>query len=351
MAQDRTGAAAGWSAVAVSKIPAKRGLLPPSLACLVSAATKARGTTVSSTPAREAAPAVRTTSMRRGWSTTATSGPPAKSTWPLHQPKPSPTTWAPNGPMSSGPGIGVEGEPAAATGAAFLLGPLEGGLHHAGVGDGREGVDGHAGGRQPAQLPGQGGHDALGRAVAAGVGGPPARAGRDAQDAPVPGGGHEGQRRLEHVEVAAEVHVEQGQPVLLGAAGVVALPGDPGHVDHGVEAAALGGQLLEEGAQGLAVGDRGGRGPGRAAGGDDAPGRGLLGLGQLLGAVEGHQRVDGDDEPAAAPEVLGDGAADAAPAAGDDGHALAGAHGALEGTSSSRPSKRPSATQRSSRSR
>ena len=74
-------------------------------------------------------------------------------------------------------------------------------------------------------------------------------------------------------------------------------------------------------------------------------------LGQLLGAVEGHQRVDGDDEPAAAAEVLGDGAADAAPAAGDDGHALARAHGALEGTSSSSPSKRPSATQLSRRSR
>ena len=136
MAQDRTGAAAGWSAVAVSKIPAKRGLLPPSLACFVSAATKARGTTASSTPAREAAPAVRTTSMRRGWSTTATSGPPAKSTWPLHQPKPSPTTWAPNGPMSSGPGIELRVSPPPPPVRPRLLGPLEGGLHHPGVGDG-----------------------------------------------------------------------------------------------------------------------------------------------------------------------------------------------------------------------
>ncbi len=64
----------------------------------------------------------------------------------------------------------------------------------------------------------------------------------------MPGCRHEGQGRLEHVEVAAEVHVEQGEPVLLGAAGVVALPGYPSHVDHGVQAAALVGQLCEEGA-------------------------------------------------------------------------------------------------------
>ena len=207
------------------------------------------------------------------------------------------------------------------------------------------------GGAEPAQLPGQGGDDALGRAVAPGVGGPPARARRDAEDAAVPGRRHERQRRLEHIEVAAEVDVEQGEPVLLGAAGVVALPGDPRHVDHGVETATLVGQLREEGAQRLAVGDRGRGGPGRAPGGVDAPGGGLLGLGQLLGAVERDEGVDRDDEPTAAAEVLGDGAADAAPAAGDDGHALARAHGVVEGTSSSRPSKRPSATQLSRRSR
>ena len=64
------------------------------------------------------------------------------------------------------------------------------------------------GGRMPAQLPGQGGHGPLGAAVAAGVGGPPPRAGGDAEDAAVPGGGHERQGGVEHVEVAPEVHVE-----------------------------------------------------------------------------------------------------------------------------------------------
>ena len=207
------------------------------------------------------------------------------------------------------------------------------------------------GGAMPTQLPGEGGDDALGRAVAAGVGGPPARARRDAEDAAVPGRRHEGEGRLDHVEVAAEVDVEQGEPVFLGAAGVIALPGDPGHVDDRVEAATLVRQLGEQGAHGVAIGDGGGRGSGGATGGVDTPGRGLLGLGQLLGAVERDEGVDGHDEPPLAAEVLGDGAADAAPAAGDDGHALARAHEVLEGTSSSRPSKRPSATQLSRRSR
>ena len=35
----------------------------------------------------------------------ATSGPLANTTWPVHQPNPSPTRWAPSGPRCSGPGI------------------------------------------------------------------------------------------------------------------------------------------------------------------------------------------------------------------------------------------------------
>ena len=119
---------------------------------------------------------------------------------------------------------------------------------------------------------------------------------------------HEWEGRFEHVEVAAEVDVEQGEPVLLGAPGVIALPGDPGHVDDCVQAAALVGQLGEEGAQGLAVGDRSGGGPGRPAGGVDAAGGGLLGIDQLLGAVEGDEWIDGYDEPPLAAQALGDGA-------------------------------------------
>ena len=110
-------------------------------------------------------------------------------------------------------------------------------------------------------------------------------------------------------------------------------------------------QLLEQAAHRLAVGDRHRRGPGRAAGGHDATGRGLLGLGEPLGAVEGHEGVDGDDEPAAPAELLGDRRSDPAPAAGDDGDLLTRAHDAVDRTSSSRPSKSPASSHCSSSSR
>ena len=107
----------------------------------------------------------------------------------------------------------------------------------------------------------------------------------------------------------------------------------------------------EQAADRLAVGHRHRRGPGRAAGGHDATGRGLLGLGELLGAVEGHQRVDGDDEPAAPAELLGDRRSDPAPAAGHDGDPLPTAHDAVDRTSSSRPSRLPASSHCSSSSR
>ena len=75
------------------------------------------------------------------------------------------------------------------------------------------------------------------------------------------------------------------------------------------------------------------------------------GSGSCCGAVEGHQRVDGDDEPAATAELLGDARPDPAPAAGDDGDPLATAHGAVDRTSSSRPSRLPASSHCSSSSR
>ena len=168
---------------------------------------------------------------------------------------------------------------------------------------------------------------------------------------PWPAAAMSGQGGLEHVEVALEVHGEHGQPVLLGALGEVGLPGDAGHVDDGVEAAVLVDQLAEQAADRLAVGHRRRRGPGRAAGGHDAAGGGLLGLGEPLGAVEGHEGVDGDDEPAAAAELLGDGRSDPAPAAGHDGDPLPCAHDAVDRTSSSRPSNVPASSHCSSSSR
>ncbi len=101
-AHERTDAGAGSGPAGSSKIGPKRGLPPPVLACRDSASASAPGTTTSSTRAREVTGSVRTTSRRRGASTTATSGPPTKSTWPEHQPKPPSTRWAPIGPRSSG---------------------------------------------------------------------------------------------------------------------------------------------------------------------------------------------------------------------------------------------------------
>ena len=162
------------------------------------------------------------------------------------------------------------------------------------------------------------GHGALGAAVGAGVGRPPARAGGDAEDVAPPGGRHERQGGAEDVAVAVEVHREHAAPVLVAARGEAGGPGDAGDVDHGVEPAELVGQLVEQLRERPLVGDRHRRRPRGAAGGDDAAGGGLLGRGELLGAVDGDQRVDGDDESACAAELLGDRGADPAAAAGDD---------------------------------
>ena len=104
-AHDVTGPRLGSTGAGSSKIGPKRGLAPPSVACAVSAFTKARGMTDCKTPSRDATSSVRTTSSKRGRSTTATSDPPAKSTWPEHHPKSPLTRWAPKGPRFSGPGI------------------------------------------------------------------------------------------------------------------------------------------------------------------------------------------------------------------------------------------------------
>ena len=148
------------------------------------------------------------------------------------------------------------------------------------------------------------------------------------------------------------MHGQHGQPVLLGALAEVGLPGDAGHVDHGVEPAVLVDQLLEQRS-----------GPPRPSVTDtdearaDPPAATMRpavvssGSGQLLGPVEGHQRVDGDHEPAAPTELLGDGRADPAAAAGHHGDLLSAAHDAVDRTLSSRPSRLPASSHCSSSSR
>ena len=126
--------------------------------------------------------------------------------------------------------------------------------------------------------------------------------------------------------------------------GKAGLPGDARDVDDGVESAVLVDQLSEQAADRLAVGHRYRGGPGRATRCHDATGGALLRLLELLGAVEAHQRVDGDHEPTAPAELLGDRCSDPASAAGHHGDPLARAHGSVDRTLISRPSKPPASS-------
>ena len=167
----------------------------------------------------------------------------------------------------------------------------------------------------------------------------------------MPGAGHERQRRFEHVEVPPQVHGEHREPVLLGAFCEAGVARDARHVDDGVEPAVLVDQLLEQAPQRVAVGHRRRRGPGRATCRHDATGGGLLLLWEALRTVEGHERIDGDDEPAAAAELLGDRSADPTSSAGHDGYLPTCAHDAVDRTSSSRPSNVAASSHCSSTSR
>ena len=246
----------GLGGAGSSKIDPKRGLDPPSVACAASALTKARGMTACKTASREATPSVRTTSSRRGRSTTPTSEPAGEE----HLARAPPEIVADEVGAERAEVLGsrdrVEREPTPAAGSSRGAGPFQCRGDHAGVGDRRHRVDRHARRGLATELPGERRHGPLGGAVPAGVGRPPSRAGRDAHNVAVPRSGHERQCGLEHVEVAPEVHVEQCEPVFLGALGEIGLPGDAGHVHDGVEALVLVRQLLEQVVQRRAVGDR-----------------------------------------------------------------------------------------------
>ncbi len=315
---ERSSVSTGWS-----KIGPKRGLPPPVLACSASAAPNALGTTASRRAASEGTRSLRTTSINRGGSTTAISDPPAKITWPRHHENPSDTRWAPNGPELLGVGHGAEGETTAGRApraAARRPGAFERGGDHAGDGDRRDGVDHDPRGCERAELPGECGDRPLGAAVGTGVGRPPARARRDAEDPTVSGRGHDRQGGAQHVEVPVEMDRQDAEPVLLAPAGEGGGSGDAGDVDDGVEASELLDQPAEQVAHADGVGHRHRRGTRRPSGGHDPIGRGLPCRREPLGAVEGDEGVDGHDDVAVATELLGDGGPDPGAATGDDDH-------------------------------
>ena len=168
---------------------------------------------------------------------------------------------------------------------------------------------------------------------------------------PCPAACHQRQRGVEHVEIAPEMDRQQRLPVLFAALREIGLSGDPGDVDHRVEATVLVGQLSEQGVDGVPVGDRGRGCLGGPAGGHDATSRRVPRIGESLGAIERHQWVDGDHEPATSAQLLRNGPSDPTPAAGDDRDAPRVGHGTVERSSSSRPSRFPASSHCASSSR
>ena len=116
-----------------------------------------------------------------------------------------------------------------------------------------------------------------------------------------PGRRHQRQGGGEDVAVAVEVHREHAAPVVVAALGEAGRTADTGDVDDGVQAAELVGQLAGTTAvlPASSVTDT----PDARAAPPAAtmrPAVVSLGRGELLGAVDGDQRVDGDDESACA---------------------------------------------------
>ena len=291
---------------------------------------------------------MRTTSSSRGSSITATSDPPAKITWPLHHEKSvadevgaeraellgrraSSRARARRWPTSPSRRRSAGARPSAAVTIRVTA-----------IGD--MALTTTPGRRVPAELPGERRRRPAWRSRR--------RRRRPAATPtevtprirPCPAAAMIGSAAREDVEVAVEVHGEHAAPVLLGARGEARRPGDAGHVDHRVEPAVLVDQLVEQ------LADRRRRrsprptrpGPSRRRRRCDrrwsprAPG-----AARSRRATRAGPSVT-TKAPCAA-ELLGDGGADPAAAAGDDDDPLAGLrrHGAATWSSSSRPSQSP----------
>src|ERR1017187_10102410 len=94
-------------------------------------------------------------------------------------------------------------------------------------------------------------------------------------------------------------------PVLCRAFREARLPGDAGHVYDRIESAVLVDQLAEKRVDRAFVGHRHRRRLRLSTRRHDAAGGCLLRLRKSLCAIEGHQRIESDDEPAATLELLG----------------------------------------------
>jgi hypothetical protein len=106
----------------------------------------------------------------------------------------------------------------------------------------------------------------------------------DVDDAPVFAVAHAGKDRFGHVEAAAEVHVDDLAPHLVGHVHDGAVAGDAGVVHQYVHGAQLGLDLLHPGLAGVEVGDI------PAVGGDAGA------FGELAGAILVARIVGGDEQ-------------------------------------------------------
>ena len=135
----------------------------------------------------------------------------------------------------------------------------------------------------------------------------------------MPGGRHDRQGGAEDVEVAVEVHGEHAAPVLLGApwrssSGRV-MPATLTTASSRPSSSTRSSNSSRTASPSVTETDDARADPPAAT---MRPAVVSSGVGQLLGAVERHERVHRDDERALAAELLGDGGADPAAAAGDD---------------------------------
>ena len=142
--------------------------------------------------------------------------------------------------------------------------------------------------------------------------------GGDIDDAPGALLDHRALDGLDEIEGALEIRIDDHVPILLGHAHGKAIAGEAGVVDQDVDAGEIGEDLLDERLHGGVVGDVHGVGLGQA---------GVLRVDLIGGALGIRLRAGNHGHARAfAGEAQGDGVADAAAGAGDDGDLIGESH-------------------------